>query len=99
VRVASKSGPSPRQVWGSGVTDRGRIEAPFLQLVLTRLWEEETRRHSRSMRAATLRELGGAEQIVREHLDRVLDGATPDELAVIAAAFGYLVTPRRCARR
>jgi WD40 repeat protein len=70
-----------------------RIEAPYLQLVLTRLWVEEARRQSRVLRLATLGELGGAQEIVRQHLDRVMREFTPPEMAVLADAFGHLVTP------
>ena len=47
-----------------------RIEAPFLQLVLTRLWDEERRQGSHRLRHATYTALGGAKNIVRTHLDR-----------------------------
>jgi WD40 repeat protein len=70
-----------------------RIEAPYLQLVLTRLWAEETRRQSRVLRLTTLGELGGAQEIVRQHLDRVMRAFSPPEMAVLADAFGHLVTP------
>ncbi len=70
-----------------------RIEAPYLQLVLTRLWDEEARRGSTVLRMSTLRDLGGAQDIVRQHLDRVMRGFSPPEMAVLADAFGHLVTP------
>ena len=47
------------------------IETPFLQLVMTRLWEREQTEGSRVLRTATLNdELGGAETIVRNHVER-----------------------------
>src|SRR5204862_3307647 len=49
-------------------TEQTRVETPFLQLVMTRLWEEERRRGSHVLRKQTLDDLGGAEQIVRTHL-------------------------------
>ena len=52
--------------------DEDRIEAPYLQLVLERLWQVERERGSSVLRLATLRELGGAESIVRAHLERAL---------------------------
>lgn len=70
-----------------------RIEAPYLQLVLKRLWDEETARGSRVLRASTLHELGGAERIVRQHLDRVVARFTPAEVDLMLDAFGHLVTP------
>jgi len=70
------------------------IETPFLQLVMTRLWMEETEiRGSRLLRRSTLRELGGAEQIVRTHLDRVMDDLAPGQRAMAARVFRHLVTP------
>jgi hypothetical protein len=48
------------------------IETPFLQLVMTRLWEEELDAGSRVLRRETLERLGGAERIVRTHLVRVM---------------------------
>jgi WD40 repeat protein len=69
------------------------IEAPYLQLVMTRLWDEERRRHSRTIRLATLRELGGAEQIVKTHVSQQVEALTPGEQATAATAFDRLVTP------
>jgi WD40 repeat protein len=69
-----------------------RIEAPFLQLVLTRMWWEERHRQSSLLHAQTLSQLGGAEKIVSDHLDLVLDGLAPADKALVAAAFRYLVT-------
>jgi WD40 repeat protein len=42
---------------------------------------------------STLRDLGGAQDIVRQHLDRVMRGFSPPEMVVLADAFGHLVTP------
>lgn len=71
----------------------GGIEAPFLQLVLERLWEVERARTSDVLRLTTLRELGGAEQIVRDHLTAVVDGMEAEEREVCALLFDRLVTP------
>ncbi len=79
---------------GKGIAGRElQIEAPYLQLVLTRLWDEEQRRRSRQLRLSTLTALGGAEQIVRSHLDRVMARLTPGEQEDAASIFHYLVTP------
>jgi WD40 repeat protein len=67
------------------------IEAPYLQLVLARLWEEERDPHT--LRLATLERLGGAEAIVRRHLDTALAGLDEPERLVAADALRYLVTP------
>jgi WD40 repeat protein len=78
---------------GGVETDEERIEAPYLQLVLERLWEVERERESTVLRLATLRELGGAESIVRAHLERALGRLQPVEQDVAATMFDHLVTP------
>jgi Novel STAND NTPase 1 len=70
-----------------------RVETPYLQLVLTRLWQEETAAGSHELRAATLERLGGAGHIVATHLDAALQALTPEEQNAAAAIFQYLVTP------
>lgn len=82
---------------GRGVSlsgdDEGRIEAPYLQLVLERLWEVERNRGSRRLRVATLRELGGAGHIVEDHLERAMAELSPREKGAAAAMYNFLVTP------
>ena len=70
-----------------------RIETPYLQLVMTRLWDVEEARGSPTMRVATLAELGGAQEIVRTHLDGALRGLDAQERDTAAALFHQLVTP------
>lgn len=70
-----------------------RIETPFLQLVMTRLWDEELRSGSQALRLETLNRLGGAERIVRTHLDKTLGGLPATERHAAAGMFHYLVTP------
>ena len=57
------SGRIERRLAGRGVVPgsarRGRVEAPYLQLVMERLWELERARGSSVLRAETLAELGG----------------------------------------
>ena len=77
----------------AGETDEGRIEAPYLQLVLERIWEEEREDGSSLLRAATLARLGGAEAIVRTHLHRAVEALSSDEKDLAADVFRYLVTP------
>src|SRR6266851_4359372 len=43
--------------------DRERIEAPYLQLVLEQIWEQERSKGSDVLRLETLRALGGAASI------------------------------------
>jgi WD40 repeat protein len=77
-----------------GREEKQQIETAFLQLVLTRLWNEEKAAGSPRMRLATLERLGGARQIVRAHLDGVMAELSGDEQESCARMFQYLVTPR-----
>ena len=70
-----------------------RIEAPYLQLVLERIWAEEAGEGSQVLRRATLERLGGAEAIVREHLRVALGKLSTAEQNLAAEVFRYLVTP------
>ena len=69
-----------------------RIETSYLQLVMTRLWEEEREIHSRIMRRATFDRLGRAKPIVQAHLDNVMTDLLPNEQETAAKVFQYLVT-------
>jgi hypothetical protein len=70
-----------------------RIETPYLQLVMTRLWKEERAAGSTVLRLETLTRLGGADRIVRTHLDDVMSTLTAAERQAASRAFRYLVTP------
>jgi WD40 repeat protein len=76
-----------------GAAEENRIEAPYLQLVLDRLWAVERARGSRTLRLATLRELGGAAHIVEDHLERAMAELSPGEKEAAAAMYNFLVTP------
>jgi WD40 repeat protein len=78
-----------------GEAEKGaeRIETPFLQMVLTRLWDEERHEGSRVLRQETLNRLGGAERIIRTHLDKVMEKLSDSERVVAAQLFRFLVTP------
>ncbi|MGO9489659.1 MAG: hypothetical protein ACLQBB_11590 [Solirubrobacteraceae bacterium] len=69
------------------------IEVPYLQLVMSALWERERERGSRVLRLSTLEELGGAREMIRRHLDGELDALSPEDYDIALAIFGYLVTP------
>src|SRR5262249_15989571 len=84
---------SGRGVASDGAAEEGRIEAPYLQLVLERLWAVERARGSRILRLATLRELGGAAHIVEDHLERAMAELSPREKEAAAAMYHFLVTP------
>jgi WD40 repeat protein len=76
-----------------GSIDRQRVEAPYLQLVLQRVWETEREQGSPVLRAATLERLGGAERIVEAHLERALERLSDSQRDAAAAVFNHLVTP------
>ena len=72
--------------------DGEAVEPAFLQLVMKRLWELDAARRP-ALRLRTLDSLGGADAIVRGHLDSAMAALTRSQQATAAAAFGYLVTP------
>ena len=86
-------GMASEGVASGGATDgRKDIEAPYLQLVLIRLWEAERANGSSVLRRDTLDELGGAQMIVQTHLRTVMAGLSPEQAEVAAQVFHYLVT-------
>ena len=91
------AGRIERDLTGRGLVDGDtrarRIEAPYLQLVLERLWEVERSRGSGALHAATLSDLGGATRIVEEHLERALGELSEDGRDLAARLFNHLVTP------
>lgn len=91
---------------GRGAVERtggDEIETPYLQLVMTRLWSETfvsgemvgagSLRPAPTLRLETLERLGGAETIVRTHLDTTMNALTSKEQEVSANIFNFLVTP------
>ena len=71
----------------------GGVEAPYLQLVLQRLWDEERASGSDVLREETLERLGGAQHIVEEHLQGALDDLSSEQKDVAGRLFNHLVTP------
>ena len=70
------------------------IEAPFLQLVMSRLWQIERGQGSTVLRLETLQQrLGGARNIVRTHLDEVMARLDAGQRDICAQFFDRLVTP------
>ena len=69
------------------------IEAPYLQLVMQRLWDVERAAGSATLRAATLELLGGAGQVVADHLERAIEALDPAQREIAARLFDHLVTP------
>jgi WD40 repeat protein len=73
--------------------DSNRIEAPYLQLVMARLWQVEADNNSRVLRRETLHDLGGAAQIVQDHLEHAMAELSPRQKDAAAAMYNFLVTP------
>src|SRR5499427_1019370 len=71
----------------------GGVEAPYLQLVLERLWEREREAGSRELRLSTFRAIGGARAVVREHVRGALDALPLAEQEAAARVVRQLVTP------
>src|SRR5262249_21756680 len=77
---------------GSIDSDGGteRIETPYLQLVMRRIWDAEREAGSSVLRLETLSRLGGSEQIVGDHVELALAGLTEGEKDVAARLFDHL---------
>ena len=73
--------------------DAARIEAPYLQLVMQRVWAEERAHGSDTLTTATLEQLGGAQHVVEEHLEGAMADLTDEQKEVAARLFNHLVTP------
>ena len=71
---------------------REHVETPFLQLVLERLWAEEQAAGSHVLRLETFRRLGGAEPIVREHVQGALERLPAADQVGAARVVRQLVT-------
>jgi WD40 repeat protein len=74
-------------------TPQPRIETPYLQLVMQRLWEVERAEGSRVLQLRTLERLGGPGHIVEAHLTHALAALTPVQMGLAAMTFNQLVTP------
>ena len=72
-----------------------RLETPYLQLVLRRLWLTERDRGSSRLQAKTLDALGGPRQIVKGHLEMAMAALEPGEQDIAVEIFHHLVTPSK----
>src|SRR5262249_2344422 len=72
-----------------------RVEAPFLQLVLDRLWRDAVAAGERTLTLARLEALGGAARIVENHLLDALGRLTPAEQDTASDCFRFLVSKSR----
>ena len=72
-----------------------RVETPYLQLVMERLWVAGTEDGERALTRATLERLGGAASIVSSHLKDAMAALSPADQAIAADVFAFLVTPSK----
>ncbi len=72
--------------------DPERVEAPFLQLVMERLWRDAANEGSRDLTVERLDRLGGPQRIVENHLLEALGALSSSEQDVAADLFRFLVT-------
>lgn len=71
-----------------------RVEAPYLQMVMMRIWREDAPAGHGTLRLASLEtKLGGAANIVRTHLDQVMTHLSLSERTLASKVFRHLVTP------
>ncbi len=77
------------------ISSKDEVDAPYLQLVMERLWKTEIEAGSDVLRLKTLHEVGYAESIVRKHLDDKMEELDTPEQNIAAQIFRYLVTPSR----
>ena len=93
-RAGSRSPPAAR-AGDAGRAPGDRVEAPFLQLVLERLWRDDGRRaasaRSRSPRSRRSAARGGSSRTTCSTRSAAL---TPAEQDVASDCFRFLVTPR-----
>jgi WD40 repeat protein len=77
---------------GTSGASADEIEAPYLQLVMDRLWRATVDANARQVTLERLTQLGGPQQIVETHLLDALEALSPGEQAVAADVFAFLVT-------
>lgn len=73
--------------------DVTRIETPYLQLALKRLWQQEWQQRSPELRRKTLDELRGAGGIAESHFKDTMKALPEDEQRLCAVIFDRMVTP------
>lgn len=81
------------QVSRRGDAAAARIDTPYLQLALQRLWQEERRQGSPELRLATLDALGGADGIAERHFCDTMKALPADERRLCAVVLERMVTP------
>ena len=88
-----QAGAGPLKKGNGTVPHRYEVHASYLQLVMKGLWDAELGNGSRKLRLQTLKDLGGARAISRNHVERVLGNLSDKEREAAVAIFHHLVTP------
>ncbi|MDJ0697698.1 hypothetical protein [Mastigocoleus sp. MO_188.B34] len=72
-----------------------RVPAPFLQIIMTSLWEEEMKepKSNYCLKFETFRKLGGTQGIVSTYLNKKMDSLSETEKDFAERIFQNLVTP------
>ena len=83
----------PSTTTAGAVHDSTRVELPFLQVVLERVWLIECRARSAVCRKGTFTAAGGARGIVRQRIGESLNTLAPDDQRIVASVLRHLVTP------
>jgi hypothetical protein len=83
----------------AGASGRGRIEAPFLQVILARVWEAELAEGSDVLRVETLHRLGGPERVIEGNVNDAMATLALHERELASAVLQYLVNAVGCADR
>ncbi len=80
-----------------GEDNNYRVETPYLQLVMKRLWENPLTQETQKLMLSTLigtepNQLGGVQNIVETHLDKVMEQFTEDEKQLATKFIHFTVT-------
>jgi tetratricopeptide (TPR) repeat protein len=74
-------------------SEENRVETPYLQLVMRRVWDEEMKSKSHLLRLTTLTDkLGGAIRVVETYLDEVMNQLSAAEKELAAKFVHFTVT-------
>ena len=92
-----RSGQIEEGTGGTGIavksSRRAAVESPYLQLVMSRIWNYERAHDSKTLRLTSLSALGNAASIVDGHLQEVMKRLNDEQRKFAARVFNRLVTP------
>ncbi len=85
--IASSDAPKPDHAY--------KVETPYLQLVMVQLWQNDITQATKRLSLDTLTDankLGGVQEIVRTHLDKVIDEFPDADKDLLAEFIHFTVT-------